>query len=65
MFSRAVTRPALITALGARSALVPVAGFHASAAPQASLRELEARLKSVKNIKKITKVCGSVLMYSR
>ncbi|CCU99877.1 unnamed protein product [Malassezia sympodialis ATCC 42132] len=55
MFSRAVTRPALITALGARSALVPVAGFHASAAPQASLRELEARLKSVKNIKKITK----------
>lgn len=54
---RAATRPALATALSVRGAVAPLAGFHASAAPQASLRELEARLKSVKNIEKITKVC--------
>ena len=56
MFSRAATRPVLTSVLSARGALTPVAGFHASAAPQATLRELEGRLKSVKNIEKITKV---------
>ena len=60
MISRAVTRPCVasaVNALGAR-AVAPgaVAGFHATAAPQASLRELEQRVKSVKNIEKITKV---------
>ena len=53
---RAASRPALATALGVRCAAAPtLAGFHVSAAPQASLRELEARVKSVKNIEKITK----------
>lgn len=53
---RAASRPALATALSVRTAITPMAaGFHASAAPSASLRELEGRLKSVKNIEKITK----------
>ena len=34
----------------------PVAGFHSSTTQMATLRELEQRVKSVKNIEKITKV---------
>lgn len=34
------------------------AGFHSSGAQMATLRELEQRVKSVKNIEKITKVSG-------
>ena len=55
MISRVATRPSVASAVSALRA-APMAGFHASAAPQASLRELESRVKSVRNIEKITKV---------
>ncbi|PKI82306.1 atp3 gamma subunit of the F1 sector of mitochondrial F1F0 ATP synthase [Malassezia vespertilionis] len=58
MIARVVSRPFAATAsttFGARSSAVSVAGFHSSGAAQASLRELEQRVKSVKNIEKITK----------
>ncbi|WFD36422.1 atp3 gamma subunit of the F1 sector of mitochondrial F1F0 ATP synthase [Malassezia cuniculi] len=55
MISRAVSRPTVAAAAGALRVSAPAAGFHASATAQASLRELEQRVKSVKNIEKITK----------
>lgn len=45
--------------------MAPMAAFHASAAPQASLRELESRVKSVRNIEKITKVRSHIEMSER
>ncbi|WFD32036.1 atp3 gamma subunit of the F1 sector of mitochondrial F1F0 ATP synthase [Malassezia sp. CBS 17886] len=55
MISRAVTRPCIAAAAPVLRARGGVAAFHASAAPQATLRELEHRVKSVRNIEKITK----------
>ena len=58
MISRAASRPVVASTVNALGVRASVAGFHATAAPQASLRELEQRVKSVKNIEKITKVCS-------
>lgn len=53
-------RPALVasgfSAPIARQGVAAAAGFHSSAVQQQTLRELEQRIKSVKNIEKITKV---------
>ena len=53
-----VARPAMSAALNSAApvAVAARAGFHSSSAQAAPLRETEQRIKSVKNIEKITKV---------
>ncbi|PWN36244.1 putative ATP3-F1F0-ATPase complex, F1 gamma subunit [Meira miltonrushii] len=56
--ARTAVRPALSAGMVMPSAAVRVsatAGFHSSATQMSTLRELEGRIKSVKNIEKITK----------
>lgn len=66
MLARSAARPALNAGLSvnaARASIVPArSGFHSSATQQSTLRELEHRIKSVKNIEKITKVSPSHLI---
>ena len=65
MLPRSAARPALSAGFAcnfARVSALPLsaqAGFHSSAAQQSTLRELEHRIKSVKNIEKITKVSST------
>lgn len=54
--ARTAVRPALASSGSVAPVLVRTAGFHASATQLSTLRELEHRIKSVKNIEKITKV---------
>lgn len=62
MLVRSAARPALNAGLTLQIARASVhslnahAGFHSSAVQESTLRELEHRIKSVKNIEKITKV---------
>jgi F-type H+-transporting ATPase subunit gamma len=62
MLARSVARPAINAGVSmqlARASALPLsaqAGFHSSTAQESTLRELEHRIKSVKNIEKITKV---------
>lgn len=60
-----LARTAVRPALASSGLAVPVArvaataGFHSSATQMSTLRELEGRIKSVKNIEKITKVSNT------